>query len=302
MISREPSDDLEPGAGSPPPILEQAGPLLSGYDVLFCDVWGVVHDGHRAFESSCDALARFREKGGTVILVSNAPVPEERVAAMLDARRVPRETWDAIVSSGAIALAHIADRGFRRVHYIGPHERDATFFAKSTASPAALADSEAVVCTGLHDDETETATDYLPLLEKARARELPFVCANPDRVVDVGGHHYVCAGAIADLYEHMGGEVFWAGKPHASAYAAALALAERIRGETVPRERILVIGDAIRTDLAGAEHAGLDALFVASGIHRHEAMEGGALSPAKLATLFKPGTPHALAAMTQLRW
>ncbi len=286
----------------PPGIITRARDLLSRYDVLYCDVWGVMHDGHSAFPEANDALRRFREGGGTVILVSNAPVPAFRVERMLDMRAVDRAAWDAIVSSGAIALQHLADARWERVYYIGPRDRDAAFFQSSKAKAATLDDAEAVVCTGLEDDLNETAEDYRPVLERARERGLPFVCANPDLVVDVGGRHYVCAGALADLYEHMGGEVFWCGKPHASAYDTAKAEARRIRDADVTPDRVLAIGDALRTDLAGAANAGHDALFVASGIHRADVIENGEIHPERLAALFAPGTPPAKAAIDKLRW
>ncbi len=162
--------------------------------------------------------------------------------------------------------------------------------------------AEAIICTGLNDDRNETPEDYRPLLEQALKLNLPFVCANPDLIVDVGGTILYCAGAIADIYQHMGGPVFWAGKPHLSAYETAHHKAEALRDTNVPRRKALVIGDAIRTDLKGAENFGCDALFVASGIHKHEAMDGDFLSTAKLAALFPPGTPTAIAAMTELVW
>jgi HAD superfamily hydrolase (TIGR01459 family) len=287
---------------TPPPILTRAGDLLARYDVLFCDVWGVLHDGHRAFLEACEALQRFRAAGGTVILVSNAPVPKERVARMLDLRSVPREAWDDIIASGEIALRHIAEKGYARLFAIGPTDRDAATFERLRAELVALEEAEAILCTGLNDDLKETADDYRALLERARARRLPLVCANPDLVVDVGGRQYVCAGAIADLYERMDGEVFWAGKPHANAYDAAQAAAERIRGAAVPRDRIIAVGDSLRTDLKGADAAGIDAVFIASGIHRDETMGSGELSPEKLAILFAPPAPPALAVMGRLVW
>jgi HAD superfamily hydrolase (TIGR01459 family) len=270
--------------------------------VLFCDVWGVLHDGHRPLEDACDALLRFRRDGGTVILVSNAPVPGERVAAMLDARSVPRAAWDDIVASGEIALRHIAEKGYTRLFCIGPTDRDAATFEQLSARPTPLEEAEAILCTGLNDDTTETPEDYRDMLRRARARRLPFVCANPDLVVDVGGRQYICAGAIADLYERMDGEVFWAGKPHANAYDAARAAAEAVRGASVDRRRILAIGDSLRTDLKGAEAAGIDAIFIASGIHRDETMGSGDLSPEKIAILFTPPAPRALAVLGKLRW
>ena len=289
-------------SASPPGIIERAGPLLSRHDVLFCDVWGVVHNGLTAFEGACEALQLFRSGGGTVILVSNAPVPKARVEAMLEARNVPRSAWDDIVSSGDIALTHIAERGFERLHLIGPLDRDQTFFAPLRPREAHLAEADAIVCTGLNNDRTERPEDYLPLLSKAREHDIPFVCANPDLLVDVGGTLYYCAGAIADLYAHMGGHVYWAGKPHLSAYETAHRKAEALRDSNVPRHKCLVIGDAVRTDVQGAENFGCDALFVASGIHRHETMEGKSLSSSKLEKLFAPGTPAAIAAIDELRW
>ena len=285
-----------------PPILTSAGDLLRRYDVLFCDVWGVVHNGITAFEGACAALKRFRAEGGTVILVSNAPVPKHRVAAMLESRHVPQSAWDDIVSSGDIALTHVAERRFKKLYCIGPQDRDQALFKALKARSVPLDEAEAIVCTGLNDDRHETPETYRPLLGAARKLNLPFVCANPDLIVDVGGTILYCAGAIADIYQHMGGPVFWAGKPHLSAYETAHHKAEALRDSNVPRAKCLVIGDAIRTDLKGAQNFGCDALFVASGIHRHETMDGDKLSTIKLAALFPPGTPTALGAMVELVW
>ncbi|MEQ1652386.1 MAG: TIGR01459 family HAD-type hydrolase [Hyphomicrobium sp.] len=297
-----PKSSNDPRGHRAPPILANAGELLGRYDVLFCDVWGVVHNGITAFEGACAALARFRAEGGTVILVSNAPVPKKRVADMLASRHVPRNAWDDIVSSGDIALTHVAERGFKALHCIGPQDRDQALFKALNAEAVALEHAEAIICTGLNDDRNETPEDYRPLLDRALRLNVPFVCANPDLIVDVGGTILYCAGAIADIYQHMGGNVFWAGKPHLSAYETAHHKAEALRDTNVPRRKALVIGDAIRTDLKGAENFGCDALFVASGIHKHEAMDGEFLSAAKLAALFPPGTPSALGAMVELVW
>jgi len=285
-----------------PPILTEARDLLSRYDVVFCDVWGVVHDGLKAFPAACAALSQFRDGGGTVVLVSNAPVPQEQVARMLVSRNVPDGTYDAIVSSGDIALAHVIDAGFGAVYAIGPRDRDSALFDKLSARKSSLAEAEAIVCSGLEDDLTETAESYRPVLEQALARGMPFVCANPDLVVDVGGKLYLCAGAIADLYAHMGGNVFWAGKPHPNAYGTALDVAQRLREGAVAKDRILGIGDALRTDLKAAQGAGVDGLFIASGIHRHDAMTGQEIDAAKLRDLFAGSGVSAIGAMAYLAW
>ena len=285
-----------------PQILTHAGELLSRYDVIFCDVWGVLHDGLKAYPSAGDALTRFRARGGTVVLMSNAPVPQERVAAMLEARAVPQSAWDAIVSSGDIALAHVAERGYTALHCIGPRDRDGALFAKLSARTVELAAADGIICSGLTDDINDTVESYRPLLEVALSRKLPFVCANPDLVVDVGGKLYLCAGAIGDVYAHMGGDVYWAGKPHPNAYGTAHEVANKLRGESVAKTRILAIGDAIRTDLKAAQGAGVDALFITGGIHRHETMVGDSVDAGKLAALFKATPMPALGAMGYLRW
>ncbi len=316
MTARSASGQPGPGAASPspapglppvlppilPPILTGASDLLARYDVIFCDVWGVIHDGRDAYVTACDALQRFRARGGTVVLVSNAPVPQHRVAAMLDERHVPRATWDEIVSSGDIALRHVREASYQRLYTIGPKARDSALFSALTAASVPLLEAEAIICTGLVDDVHETEETYRPLLEVAKSRQLPFVCANPDLVVDVAGTLYLCAGAIADLYARMGGTVFWAGKPHASAYETAHQTAERVRKASVPKARILAIGDAVRTDLTGAHRAGIDAMFIAAGIHREELVIDGAICTDRLARLLAQPAPQPVAVMHKLAW
>ena len=176
-----------------PPIIANAGPLLSRYDAVFCDVWGVVHNGQRAYAQAGESLARFRAGGGTVILVSNAPIPASGVERVLEKTGVRRDAWDAIVSSGDIALAHIAEQGYRRLHWVGPSERDYALYVRLPGPDVPLAEAEAIVCTGLRNDRTETVEDYRALIEQGVALRLPFVCANPDLVVDVGALRLTCA-------------------------------------------------------------------------------------------------------------
>lgn len=286
-----------------PPIITHAGHLLARYDAVFCDVWGVVHDGRTAYAEAGEALARFRSGGGTVILVSNAPIPACGVERVLEKTGVRRDAWDAIVSSGDIALRHIAEKGYRRMHWLGPSERDYALYVRLPEPSAPLADAEAIVCTGFKDDRNETLEDYRGLIEEGVARKLPFVCANPDLVVDVGNVRLMCAGTIAAEYERRGGDVFWAGKPHRAAYATARERAAELRGNAVELARILGIGDAVRTDLASAQGLGVDGLFMAAGIHCDDVLADGEIDPARLAALFAPpGTPPAVAAMARLRW
>jgi HAD superfamily hydrolase (TIGR01459 family) len=285
-----------------PPIVEHAGDILRHYDVILCDVWGVLHDGRKAYEHAGAALARFRADGGTVILVSNAPVPATGVERVLKATGVRADCWDTIVSSGDIALRHIAERGFKRLHRVGPVGRDSLLFEALPGADTPLTEADAIVCSGLVNDRNETVADYRPLIDAGLARDLPFVCANPDLVVDVGGVRLLCAGSIAEVYEREGGEVYWAGKPHGSAYGTAMIRAAELRDVMPPLSRVLGIGDAVRTDLAAAAGLGVDAIFVTSGIHNHETMTGDRVDPAKLSQLFAKGGPGAIAATALLRW
>ncbi|MGE3919049.1 MAG: TIGR01459 family HAD-type hydrolase, partial [Hyphomicrobiaceae bacterium] len=259
------------------------------------------HDGRVAFPEANVALSAFRARGGTVVLVSNAPTPAENVARVLDDKGVVREAWDAIVSSGDLALRHVREQGWQRLHRIGPERRDRAFFEALPGSAATIDEAEAMACTGLVDDRRETAEHYRARLEAARERELTLVCANPDLVVHVGPDLLPCAGALGALYEALGGRVFWAGKPFPIAYETALAEAARLRGREVDRRRVLAIGDSIRTDLAAAKGAGVDALFIASGIHRDDAIADGRIDEERLAQLFTGDGPGAVAAATGLR-
>jgi HAD superfamily hydrolase (TIGR01459 family) len=285
-----------------PPLLKAAGDLLSCYDVLFCDIWGVVHDGERAIPASNVALQKFRAGGGTVILVSNAPAPVHGVAATLVQKGVTRDVYDAIVSSGEQALLHLRAAGYRRVHQIGAQGRDSAFFQDLALPDCAVEAAEAIVCTGLENDLTEQAEQYRERLRPAALRKLPFVCANPDLVVHVGAQLLPCAGQIAQLYEALGGPVVWCGKPHASAYALAFEKVAAIRGKQVAPARVLAIGDAVRTDLAGARMAGVDGLFITSGIHRDEIQRGPDVDEAAVEHLLTDAGIGARAMMTYLTW
>src|SRR5215510_13017342 len=149
-----------------PRIIANAGPLLARYQAVFCDVWGVVHNGRAAYAEAGAALAQFRAGGGSVVLVSNAPVPADGVQRVLERTGVRRDAWDAIVSSGDIALAHVAEKGYRRLHRVGPATRDSRLFQRLPGPGVGLGEAEAIVCTGLVDDATETVESYHPLIDE----------------------------------------------------------------------------------------------------------------------------------------
>jgi HAD superfamily hydrolase (TIGR01459 family) len=284
-----------------PEIIERFSPLARAYDVLLCDVWGVVHNGIAAFPAACEALARFRGQGGTVVLITNAPRVGAAVQEILDRLRVPRECYDAIVSSGDVTRGIVASRPRQRVFHLGP-SRDLSIFAGLDVSFAAADIADYAVCTGLFDDTVETPESYRGLLAQMRGRSQFMVCANPDIVVERGDQLVYCAGALADAYVALGGEVLYCGKPHAPIYQAALAAAFARRGGELPLARVLAIGDSVRTDLKGATAFGLDCLFVISAIHADEL--GGRLAPdaAALQATFAAAGAAPKAVMQMLVW
>jgi HAD superfamily hydrolase (TIGR01459 family) len=254
---------------SPPPFSPHFSTLASAYDVVLCDVWGVVHNGMVAFTDACTALTRYRRQGGTVVLITNAPRPADVVMAILDGLGVPRAAYDAIVSSGDVTRAIIAARAGQRAFHVGP-QRDLPIFEGLDTPLAPVESADYVVCSGLFDDTTESPQDYAPLIATMGARGLAMVCANPDVVVQRGDTLVYCAGAIADLYAGAGGSVLYAGKPHRPIYEQALAAARLARGRETTHGRVLAIGDSVRTDLGGAAAFGIDCLFVTGGIHAEE--------------------------------
>jgi HAD superfamily hydrolase (TIGR01459 family) len=253
-------------------FIDGLGSVAADYDVILCDVWGVIHNGIAAYPDASDALQRFRAGGGRVILVSNAPRPGASVGRQLDRLGVPRNAYDAVVTSGDITREQIAERSGRVVLHIGP-PRDLPIFEGLDVSFGSAAEAEYVVCSGFDEpDESQILVDdYRGRLQRLRDRDLWMLCANPDLVVERGHTLIPCAGAIAALYEEMGGEVYYAGKPHRPIYEAALARAARLAGDDgISPKRVLAVGDALRTDIAGAAGFGIESLLVARGIHAAE--------------------------------
>ncbi|WP_082470324.1 TIGR01459 family HAD-type hydrolase [Methylobacterium sp. Leaf86] len=257
------------------PALSGLSTVAERYDLILCDVWGVLHDGMRAHRGAGEALIRFRtlpEAGRRrrVILVSNAPRPWAGVQTILDGYGVPREAYDAILTSGDLTRRLIAEHPGERIHHLGP-ERDVTIFDGLDIRLVAAGEAERVVCTGLFDDTIETAEDYRDTLAGFRARDVPMICANPDLVVERKKKLIPCAGLIAQAYEEIGGAVTYAGKPYRPVYEAALAMAGALDDAGEPKvARVLAVGDALRTDIAGAAAYGIPNLLVARGIHAEE--------------------------------
>jgi HAD superfamily hydrolase (TIGR01459 family) len=282
------------------PLLDSMSALARRYDAWLTDIWGVMHNGLRPFPEAVEACRLFREGGGLVILISNAPRPRETVAEQLLAVGVPADCYDGIATSGDVTRTLIAAHAGSTVFHLGP-ERDLPIFDDLGVKLGEPEEAVAVVCSGLRDDEVETAEDYTLLLQRLLALNLPMICANPDITVERGSRLVFCAGAIAEAYAKMGGQVIYAGKPHKPIYDLAMELVAEKRGSTVPRHRIVAIGDGIRTDIAGAAAQNLDSIFVVSAVHvvggRDSMPDSSAVS-----ALFAGSKARPIAALSGLAW
>jgi HAD superfamily hydrolase (TIGR01459 family) len=248
------------------PLISGLSKLADNYDALLCDVWGVLHNGQVAYPGVADALVRFRAKGGTVLLLSNAPRPSMQLPAMLERMGIAGSAYNGILTSGDATKTFISTHELgTRCYSIGPG-RDNNLFDDTGVQQVAAEDAEFIVVTGPFNDNEEGPEDYREPFKPLVARGLPFVCANPDIVVERGDRHIYCAGALAGLYEELGGRVIYFGKPHRPIYDIARTRLAELRGETIADHRILAVGDGIATDIKGAAAAGLDALFISGGI------------------------------------
>lgn len=255
--------------------------ITGRYDVVLCDVWGVLHNGIDPFPLAAEALVAARKAGLTVVLITNSPRPFPGVVSQLRVIGVPDEAYDRIVTSGDVTRTLIA-AGPKKVFLLGP-DRDMPLLEGLDVERVGEDEAEVIVCTGFFDDEIETPTDYRDMLTRFAARDVPFICANPDLVVERGPRMIPCAGAVAAFYRELGGRTQIAGKPHTPIYEASLAAARESRGD-FSTDRVIAIGDGMPTDVRGALGQGLDLLYISGGIHAHEYVVDGRTDEAALAT------------------
>ena len=275
--------------------------IAGEYDAILSDVWGVLHNGIEAHPSAVDALLRYRQSGGRVVLITNAPRPSPPIMEMLDRLKVPRDAYDAMVSSGDVTRAMIAPYRGQTLHYVGPPAENDGLFEGFDITLGPPEDAKAVIVTDLDNDD-QTPDDYTDRITVWLRHRLPMICANPDRVVEHGSQLIYCGGALADLYEARGGRIHMAGKPYRPIYDAALKAAEAAAGRPLDRSRILAIGDSVRTDAIGAANAGLDLLFVTGSIHAEELDAFGSPDPNAIRDLVAPSGARLKAFMPRLAW
>lgn len=256
--------------------------LAERYDAVLCDIWGVLHNGREVFPEAADALMRYRELGGIVVLVSNVPKPRDPIPGQLLRLGCPLGVYDAIVTSGDAIRAELRERAPGPMLKIGPLDDDVLWQGLGLEQVDDVEDAAFLAISGLDDPFGEKPFDYSDILEGARDRGLELLCANPDLVVRMGEKLMWCAGTVAAQYEKLGGQVVMAGKPYAPIYRLAFEEVEGIAGRPIDERRLLAIGDGIGTDIRGANAVGIDSMFIASGMHGEALRTNGLLDSAKV--------------------
>ncbi len=275
--------------------------LSSRFQIWLCDIWGVVHNGEAAHPVACEALQAHRDDGGVVVLITNAPRPAPAIVAQLDGLNVPRTCYDAIVSSGDVTRELVMKFSGGKVFFLGP-ERDAPLREGLEVEWSAMDEADAVLCSGLYDDHNEQPEDYNDMLREMLDKNLKMICANPDLIVQFGDRLIPCAGALAKLYEEMGGKVEMAGKPFAPIYDVAIARAVDATGSEIDRSQVLALGDGMKTDITGARDNDLAVAFITGGIHDEEiGTDGSVLDMANIARDAVKGV-NVAGAMRKLEW
>ncbi|WP_306249983.1 TIGR01459 family HAD-type hydrolase [Parvularcula sp. IMCC14364] len=275
--------------------------IADQYDALLCDAWGVIHNGIELFPGVADALTNFRETRGPVFILTNAPRLNDVIPPQLDRLGLPRSAYDGVVTSGDATRASVEAFRGQPAFRLGP-DKDDTLFEALDIEFVPLEQAKFILCTGLFDDSTETPEDYREMLSQAKELNLPMICANPDTVVQLGDRMIYCGGALAQVYDQLGGETLLSGKPHEPIYDLAMSRLTKANNGTPP-QRVLAVGDGLQTDILGANRHDLDVVFVAHGIFSKEARnDAGVLDMEKLNRLLSDHDVHAHAAMDQLAW
>lgn len=294
-----------PAAAPAPPILPGIASLADRYDGFILDLWGVLHDGTAPFPGVLDCLARLKSAGKRLAILSNAPRRAALVEARLTEIGIPRRLYDHLLASGEEAWQHLKRRDdpFYAAlgtvcYHIGPPRDDNMLADIGIRRVEDVAQAEFILNTGPWGWEA-TVAGYESLLQAARARDLPMVCANPDLVVVHAGRTMICAGALAQRYEALGGRVRWHGKPFPSIYETCFGLLE-----IADRRRILAVGDSLRTDIAGAAGVGIDSVLVTGGIHSEElgVAPGTLPDPARLMAAISASGQRPRYAMAHFVW
>ena len=236
--------------------LDHLSKIHNEYDAFLIDLWGVMHNGISLNSSAMNAVQRLEEKGKRIVFLSNAPRPTKQVVEFLKKLKMEEKFLKNVLTSGEAALNSLKKNKFgEKFYHLGP-QRDDSLFSNIKKNKTSLEKSDFILCTGLFDEEEENLNYYKELLKNFTKKKL--VCTNPDLIVHRGMEEEYCAGKIAEIFENLGGEVIYFGKPHKEVYLSCLDM----------NQKTLVIGDNLKTDIKGANNMNLDSIFITGGIHR----------------------------------
>lgn len=274
--------------------------LLGATPLVVCDLWGVVHDGVRALPNAVECLIKTRKAGVPVALLSNAPKPLDFVKKFIESIGLSPDAYDTLVTSGSIARDHVRDEFLgKKLFHLGPghdHITVENLQVEYVDTPEA---ADVILATGLL---AEDGPAHENMLREAAEAGILMLIANPDRVVHIGDDLIYCAGVVGDCYEALGGPVHWCGKPTKEAFETC---ADRL---SIPFDRLadraVMIGDSLKTDIAGAEAAGINSLLISGGIHRGDALFGGDddIAVDVFRQTYGENAPLPTAWMRQLKW
>jgi HAD superfamily hydrolase (TIGR01459 family) len=252
-----------------PVFLSGLNKIYLKFDIFFVDLWGVVHNGIECYSDALKALKNIKKKK-KIILISNAPRPSDSVQKFLNKINFSKKFYDLLITSGDLTRFYLKNYCKKKYFYhLGPKKRDNSLFVNLNLKKTSLKNANFVVCTGVNNNK-DKINKYFSILKKIKKRNLEMICANPDLIVHKGKRTEYCAGSIAKLYEKMGGRVKYFGKPHKYVYEYVFKVLRKKQKKNINKNKILVIGDNLNTDILGANNFKVKNLFIAGGIHRSE--------------------------------
>ncbi len=238
--------------------LDHLSEIYKNYDTFVIDLWGVMHNGITLNRSALKVIDELKKNSKKIVFLSNAPRPSSKVISFLLKMKMDKKYLTNVITSGEAAMHAINENKFgKKFYHLGP-PRDTSIFEKVKDSRTNIENSDFILCTGLLDDYGQDLEYYKKFLKKYISKKL--ICTNPDLTVHRGDQEEYCAGYIAKIFEQLGGKVIYYGKPHEEIYKMCFNY----------NEKVLAIGDNLRTDIKGANNINKDCLFIAEGVHRNE--------------------------------
>ena len=234
--------------------------IFDNYDLFFIDLWGVVHNGIELHDKAVNVLFKISELKKNYILLTNAPRPNKIVKIFLEKLGLEKSMRDKVFTSGEAALKYLKKKYInQKFYHVGPQRDFDLFIDFKNEKTQDINKSDYLLCTGLYDEHDRNLNYYKELLKNFSSKKM--ICTNPDLIVDRGKKREYCAGSVAMIFEKMGGEVIYFGKPYPEVYNQSF---------DIKNKKIIAIGDNLRTDIKGANNMNYDSLIITNGVHKKE--------------------------------